>query len=72
MNRGEVEKGDFIELYENQCRKNAAPGGSSCPRISKGHGQVVTIFNDEYAEIRFARGTQFSEGDVIEKHAHSV
>lgn len=70
MNRGEGEKDDHVQLYSNQCRRDVAQGGSSCRKVNKGHGQIVSILNDEYAEVKFDEGVQFSEGDFIEKHPH--
>lgn len=66
----EVTVGDHVELYRNQCQGGGERSASRCKKISLGHGEVTEILNEDYTVVRFSEGTQFSEGDMIEKHRH--
>lgn len=70
MNRGEVAKGDHVQLFSNRCRRAVTGEAPSCEKVSKGHGLIVQVLNDHYSEVAFDEGVQFAEGDFIEKHPH--
>ncbi len=74
MGNGEVSVGDHVELYHNRCVPvgSGGKGGGSreCQKVSGGHGEVTNVINGDYSTVKFPEGTQFSEGDTIEKHAH--
>ncbi len=67
----EVSVGDHVELYRNIC---TGTGGKvdnrTCSKKSFGHGEITNILNDDYAVVKFPDGTDFAEGDTIEKHSH--
>jgi uncharacterized Zn finger protein len=72
---GEVQVGDHVELYHNECTKEGGGlknGGGirTCRKIEGGHGVVSQLFDSDYAKVEFPEGTNFTEGDTIEKHAH--
>jgi hypothetical protein len=77
IGRGEVNVGDHVELYRNICVGNASltkggqeGAGRTCTKQSGGHGEVTEILGNDYAVVKFPPGTEFSEGNTIEKHAH--
>ncbi|OYZ23546.1 MAG: hypothetical protein B7Y39_04360 [Bdellovibrio sp. 28-41-41] len=70
LNSDEVSIGDHVELYGNQCKKMSRVTDQTCTKVSKGHGVVTQILNDNYSSIKFDSGVAFQEGDFIEKHSH--
>jgi hypothetical protein len=72
----EVNVGDHVELYHNECErdtgggKNGASVRTNCRKVGTGHGVVTELFDADYAQVEFPDGTKFSEGDTIEKHTH--
>lgn len=68
LSQNEVNIGDHVELYSNKCRYKKAE--QSCEKVSKGHGTVTSIINNDYVTIKFDSGVSFQEGDFIEKHSH--
>lgn len=74
MGSGEVRVGDHVELYHNQCTASGngikGAGTKECHKVIGGHGEVTTVINDDYSTVKFPPGTQFAEGDTIEKHSH--
>jgi hypothetical protein len=77
LGKNEVNTGDHIELYRNICPPargtgRSGDGGSRgpCRKESTGHGEIIQTLNEDYSVVKFPPGTQFSEGDTIEKHAH--
>lgn len=66
----EVSVGDHVELYRNICKATHATGPQGCQKKSFGHGEVTELLNEDYAVVKFPAGTDFKEGDTIEKHAH--
>lgn len=75
IGQDELNVGDHVELYHNVC-SGSGPGRSgsgadrSCKKDPTGHGEVTQILNQDYSVVKFPSGTKFSEGDMIEKHAH--
>ena len=69
LNKNEVAIGDHVQLYGNKCT-NAGKGQHQCTKISKGHGLVADVINDDYVSVKFDSGVTFQEGDYIEKHSH--
>lgn len=76
VGQDEVKVGDHVELYRNVCTgtnsggRGDGGGTRSCKKESTGHGEVTQILNPDYSVVKFPKGTEFSEGDMIEKHAH--
>lgn len=70
LNRNEVTVGDHVELYGNNCLRDYGNRDYNCEKVSKGHGIVTQILNDNYTAVKFDSGVAFKEGDYIEKHAH--
>jgi hypothetical protein len=70
LSKNEVAVGDHVELYGNRCTGSGKNTDRSCEKISKGHGVVTQIINDNYASVQFDSGVAFQEGDFIEKHSH--
>jgi hypothetical protein len=67
----ELRMGDHVELYRNVCAGAARETGTrSCEKRSSGHGVVTKEINADYSVVKFDPGVTFSEGDLIEKHAH--
>ena len=70
LKSNEVEVGDHVELYGNKCKKMPKTSDQTCEKISKGHGVVTGIMNENYSAIKFDQGISFQEGDFVEKHSH--
>ncbi len=74
MGEGEVSAGDHVELYRNVCTGTAGRKGDggdrTCKKEGVGHGEITQVLNKDYSVVKFPSGTQFSEGDTLEKHAH--
>jgi hypothetical protein len=70
LGRGEVQVGDHIELYQNRCAGGGKGTDRTCKKISKGHGEITELFDADYSLAKFPEGTQFTEGDTVEKHSH--
>lgn len=77
MGKADVNVGDHVQLYQNVCPPKRAAGRSgdggssgSCRKEPRGHGEVVQLLGEDYSVVKFPPGTQFSEGDTLEKHAH--
>ncbi len=68
LNKSEVSVGDHVELFSNQCHNIKVDG--VCKKISKGHGLVTGVINNDYVSVKFDQGVTFKEGDFIEKHSH--
>lgn len=68
----ELQAGDHIQLYHNECTGGVGKSGMprECKKVNTGHGEVTKILSPDYAEVKFADGAKFTEGDTIEKHAH--
>ena len=75
LGKSEAGAGDHVELYAHKCRniRSSVPQLSVdqvCTKVSRGHGRVTTIINDDYVVVKFDTGVSFEEGDFIEKHSH--
>lgn len=70
LNKDEVTVGDHVELYRNECVGGSKNSESRCEKVSKGHGAVTQILNENYVTVKFDSGVSFQEGDFIEKHSH--
>ena len=70
----EVEVGDHVDLYKNNCPPPFAPRGGQgprkCTKEGKGHGEIIEVINENYSVVRFSDEVQFKEGDVLEKKIH--
>lgn len=73
MGGKEVSVGDHLVLYKNVCTGvpgSLGAGDRSCQKKEGGHGEVTKILSADYSEVKFPAGTQFAEGDTLEKHSH--
>lgn len=70
LKSNEVEVGDHVELYGNKCKRMPKSSEQSCEKVSKGHGVVTGVMNENYSAIKFDQGVSFQEGDFVEKHTH--
>ena len=70
INKEEVNVGDHVQLFSNQCTSGPRGSNRKCVKIPKGHGDVVEILGEHYVSVKFEKGVQFNEGDFIEKHGH--
>lgn len=70
LNKNEVSVGDHVELYGNKCTKMLKTSDQTCEKVSKGHGVITQILNENYASVKFETGVVFQEGDFVEKHSH--
>lgn len=82
MGSDELNVGDHVELYHNICtgggggaraiREGSGGPGSprTCTKKEVGHGEVTQVLSKDYSIVKFPAGTDFSEGSIIEKHAH--
>lgn len=68
--RNEVAVGDHVELYTNHCINNRAANQQECEKVSRGHGTVTQLLNENYTLVKFDDGVTFREGDYVEKHTH--
>lgn len=68
LNRNEAKNGEHVELYGNKC--SGPKEIRECQRVSKGHGTITEIINDNYVAVKFDSGVAFQEGDFIEIHKH--
>ncbi len=66
--------GDHLQLYHNRCSNarssQTAAAEQICRKVFSGHGEVTEILSEDYSVVRFPPGTQFAEGDTLEKHRH--
>lgn len=65
LGRGEVSVGDSVHLLHNDC--SAASKPTQCRRVPIADGKVVQLFDDHYSLVRFPAGTEFAQGDTIER-----
>jgi hypothetical protein len=64
----EVNVGDAITLYRNQCSNvNPKSRAASCELVKVGQGKITRILNTHYSEAQFPSDVRFNEGDVVEK-----
>jgi hypothetical protein len=53
--------GDHVELYHHICEKRV------CHKHIGGEGVVSKIVSGDYSVVEFPAGTEFSQGDAVEK-----
>jgi len=67
----EVKVGDQLTVFRNECSKpiaaSKAQGIAHCKKNRVGTATVTSFLNEHYAEVKFADGTDFREGDMVEK-----
>ena len=72
MGVGEVEPGDRVALYRNECSRPVKagkyPSSASCEKVKIGEGRVTETINEHYSVIRADPGVMFDEGTIVEKH----
>lgn len=67
----EAKVGDHLSVFRNECSQ-PIPGSKSrgipvCKKRPVGSATIISYFNEHYAEARFANGTAFKEGDMVER-----
>lgn len=72
LNKGEVSVGDTVKMYSNVCKQNlddtsGAGENSYCEKRLMGNGTVTKILNEHYSVVTLLNGTDFKEGDFVEK-----
>jgi hypothetical protein len=67
MNRDEVAVGDTVQLYRNVCTRRG--GSTRCEKKALATGTVTEILNDHYSVVTLPAGTEFKEGDFVERPA---
>lgn len=74
IDRDEVSVGDTVSLFRNECRtrpdtspKSPSRTKTECGKNFVAKGTVVELLNEHYAIANFPSGTDFREGDVVER-----
>lgn len=74
LGKGEVKVGDKVALSRNVCSSLRKSGGkqfqrsrSACQLQTVGQGEVVELLNEHYSVAKFPAGTDFKEGDIVER-----
>jgi hypothetical protein len=70
LGSGEVKAGDHVTLIRHECHDvnpKASTAMQKCVPRMIGEGVVSEVLNDHYSLVRFPAGTDFHEGDSIEK-----
>lgn len=69
LGKGEVEPGDRVSLYRNDCPNLAGKkvGENACRKVKIGEGTVKEVLNDHYSVITLPPGIEFKEGTIVEK-----
>lgn len=67
LNKGEVAVGDTVKLYRNVCTTASKPILAKCEKREMGSGSVTQILNEHYSVVSVPHGTDFKEGDFVEK-----
>lgn len=74
LGRGEVEEGDKVALFRNDCSRGKSPGFGkgttafrSCEKIKIGEGTVTKVLNEHYSVVKISPGVRFEEGTIVEK-----
>lgn len=73
MGGKEVKVGDHLLLFKNECSGSsgrASADDRSCKKVQTGHGSVSQVLSNDYSAVVFPAGTNFAEGDTLEKHGH--
>lgn len=67
----EAKVGDQLTVFRNECSQpipgSKAQGIAHCKKNRVGTATVKSFLNEHYAEVQFADGTDFREGDMVEK-----
>jgi hypothetical protein len=71
LGNGEVVAGDAVDLVRHKCKpvQKGIPPTELCSREVAATGTIVETLNEHYSVARFPAGTEFKEGDSVEKHA---
>lgn len=68
---GEAKVGDQLTVFRNECSQplpgSKARGIALCKKNRVGTATITSFLNEHYAEARFADGTEFREGDMVER-----
>lgn len=66
--------GDHVQLFRTECKRVPLAGSDAdeevCDHIEIGHGEVIQVWGNNHAKVRFPVGTRFAQGDRIQKHQH--
>lgn len=68
---GEAKVGDQLTVFRNECSQplpgSKARGIPLCKKNRIGTATITSFLNEHYAEARFTDGTEFREGDMVER-----
>ena len=68
LNKDEVEVGDSVKIYRNVCNPSPSkPPIGKCQKRLLGNGKVTELLNDHYSVVSVPTGTDFKEGDFVER-----
>ncbi|MFO0842274.1 MAG: hypothetical protein U0797_07720 [Gemmataceae bacterium] len=71
LNKDEVAVGDVVRLYRNVCRNtprsNLLPW--NCEKRALATCVVTEVLNEHYSVVTLPAGTEFKEGDFVERPA---
>jgi hypothetical protein len=72
LGRSEVEVGDRVALYDNECSSSSHTTYSSvyeppCKKVKLGEGQITQVLNENYSVLKADAGTILKEGTIAEK-----
>lgn len=68
---GGAKVGDQLTVFRNECSQptpgSKAQGIVLCKKKSVGTARIKSFLNEHYAEVQFAEGSDFREGDMVER-----
>lgn len=69
VDRNEIGTGDTVKIYRSVCTSTPAQKGpgTSCKKELVGTGTVTGALNEHYSEVSVPAGTEFREGDLVER-----
>ena len=67
LGEGEVAIGDHVRLYNNLCAPDGGTKRVKCEKVYVAQGTVTEVLNSHYSVVSFPSGTQFAEGETVEK-----
>lgn len=72
LHRDEAQVGDEVTVFRNVCSRQQPPyskgtGTVRCQKKEIGSGTITSFLNEHYSEARFSAGTDFKEGDMVER-----
>ena len=67
LGEGEVAMGDHVRLYNNVCAPDGGTKRVKCDKVYVAEGTVPEVLTSHYSVVSFPAGTQFAEGETVEK-----